>query len=105
VSLKGSGAELAGLRASDLAPDQRRLLRAVMSDVLAPFRSEDVEESLKLVDTGGGLESLAISFYKNMDIGSDGVWDVWQLEGPSMLWYFRGAPHVHTWVHVRHAAT
>ena len=31
----------------------------------------------------------------------DGVWDIWQIEGPSMVWYFRGAPHVHTWVHVR----
>ena len=38
-----------------------------------------------------------MAFYKNMDIGQDGVWDVWQIEGPGMLWYFRGAPHVHTW--------
>jgi hypothetical protein len=36
-----------------------------------------------------------------MDIGNDGVWDVWQIEGPFMRWYFRGSPHVHTWVHVR----
>jgi len=28
------------------------------------------------------------------------VWDVWMLEGPSMVWYFRGAPHVHTWVYI-----
>jgi hypothetical protein len=42
-----------------------------------------------------------MAFYKNMDIGNDGVWDVWQIEGPNMLWYFRGAPHVHTWVNIR----
>jgi hypothetical protein len=42
-----------------------------------------------------------MSFYKNLDIGSDGVWDVWQLESPNMIWYFRGAPHVHTWVNIR----
>jgi hypothetical protein len=29
------------------------------------------------------------------------VWDVWQIEGPNMLWYFRGAPHVHCWVNIR----
>ena len=34
----------------------------------------------------------------------DGVWDIWQVEGPSMLWLFRGAPHVHTWVHIREPA-
>jgi hypothetical protein len=42
-----------------------------------------------------------MSFYKNLDIGNDGVWDVWQLESPTMIWYFRGAPHVHTWVNIR----
>jgi hypothetical protein len=45
-----------------------------------------------------------MAFYKNHDIGNDGVWDVWQIEGPAMLWYFRGEPHVHTWVHVRQSA-
>jgi hypothetical protein len=105
VSLRGKNADLAGLRAADMSPDQRALLRTVMADVLAPFRREDVEETLKLIERSGGLESLALSFYKNDDIGSDGVWDVWQIEGPSMVWYFRGAPHVHTWVHVRDGAT
>jgi len=104
VALPGRAADLAGLRGADLSPDQRALLRAVMADVLAPFRAEDVEETLKLVERSGGLESLALSYYKNHDIGSDGVWDVWQIEGPSMIWYFRGAPHVHTWVHVRDGA-
>ena len=23
------------------------------------------------------------------------------IEGPSMVWYFRGQPHVHTWVNIR----
>jgi hypothetical protein len=36
-------------------------------------------------------------------IGNDGVWDAWQLESPNMVWYFRGAPHVHTWVNIRKA--
>ena len=59
--------------------------------------------SLKLVEDNG-FDSLHMSFYKNMDIGKDEVWDVWQLEGPAMIWYFRGAPHVHTWVHIREKA-
>jgi hypothetical protein len=41
-----------------------------------------------------------MAFYKAGDIGKDGVWDVWQLEGPNMVWYFRGAPHVHVWVNI-----
>jgi hypothetical protein len=72
----------------------------VMADVLAPFRKADVDESMKLIEANG-VDNLHLSYYKNMDIGDDGVWDVWQIEGPAMLWYFRGKPHVHTWVHIR----
>jgi hypothetical protein len=39
------------------------------------------------------VDHLTMSFYKGLDIGNDGVWDVWQLERPNMVWYFRGAPH------------
>ena len=53
------------------------------------------------ITANGGVNSLAMSFYKNLDIGNDGVWDVWQLESPTMVWYFRGAPHVHVWVNIR----
>ncbi|MCA9268362.1 MAG: hypothetical protein KDA41_07815, partial [Planctomycetales bacterium] len=82
---------------------QKELARKVMDDVLAPFREVDRQESLKLVEASG-FDNLHFSYYKNQDIGNDGVWDVWQIEGPNMLWYFRGAPHVHTWVHIRDKA-
>jgi hypothetical protein len=52
------------------------------------------------IKENGGLDSLWLAFYASEDIGNDGVWDVWRLEGPAMVWYFRGSPHVHTWVRV-----
>jgi hypothetical protein len=27
------------------------------------------------------------------------------VEGPAFVWYFRGSPHVHTWVNIAHKAT
>jgi hypothetical protein len=74
-----------------------------MHDVLAPFRDVDRIESMKLVEKNG-FDALHFSYYKNGDIGNDGVWDVWQVEGPAMVWFFRGSPHVHTWVHIRESA-
>ena len=103
VKLSGKTTDLAGIPISELSADQRELAEKVMEDVLAPFREADRRESMKLIKKNG-LENLHLSYYKNEDIGEDGVWDVWQIEGPAMVWYFRGAPHVHTWVHIRDSA-
>lgn len=96
--------EVPGIPLSALSRDQKGLVEAVLDDLILPFRKEDREEVMKLIRDAGGIPALSMSFYKNMDIGSDEVWDVWQLESPTMLWYFRGAPHVHTWVNVRQGA-
>jgi hypothetical protein len=100
VALSGKRENLPGVPVSDLSADQKELVRKVMSDLLAPFRKADADEAMKLIEAAG-FDALHMAFYKNMDIGNDGVWDVWQIEGPSMRWYFRGSPHVHTWVHIR----
>ncbi len=101
VRLSGKKTGLAGIRVGELAWDQKKLVRKVMADLLAPFREQDVRESMKLVEAGG-FDNLHMAFYKNLDLGKDKVWDVWQIEGPAMVWYFRGHPHVHTWVNIQH---
>jgi hypothetical protein len=103
IKLTGKKTGLPGIPLSDLSRDQKDHVRKVMADLLAPFRKEDSDEAMKLVEANG-FDNLHMAFYKNHDIGNDGVWDVWQLEGPAMLWYFRGEPHVHTWVHIRDRA-
>ena len=101
VRLKKAGETLAGLPVADMTRDQRELVEKVLADLLLPFRKKDADEAMKYIKKNGGVEALFMSFYKNLDIGDDGVWDVWQLESPTMVWYFRGAPHVHTWVNIR----
>jgi hypothetical protein len=100
VKLSGRATDLPGVRVGDLTRDQKELVRRVMSDLLAPFREVDAQESMRLA-TQTGFDDLRLAFFKQQDLGDDGVWDVWQLEGPHMVWYFRGAPHVHCWVHIR----
>ena len=103
VKLTGKSEGLPGIPVSELSRDQKEHVRKVMADLLAPFRREDADEAMRLVEKNG-FDKLHLAFYKNHDIGNDGVWDVWQIEGPAMLWYFRGEPHVHTWVHIRESA-
>ncbi|MBK5291239.1 MAG: DUF3500 domain-containing protein [Acidobacteriia bacterium] len=90
-----------GIPVADMARDQRELVEKVLADLLLPFRKKDTAEAMQYIRAQGGVSSLHMSFFKSLDIGNDGVWDVWQLESPHMVWYFRGYPHVHTWVNIR----
>lgn len=100
VKLTGKKTGLPGIPVTELSSDQKDQVRKTLSSLLAPFRKQDADEAMKLIEVNG-FDNLHLAFYKNQDIGNDGVWDVWQIEGPSMVWYFRGKPHVHTWVHIR----
>ena len=101
VELNSKPEELAGLPGSEMSRDQKELAGKVLADLLLPFRRKDSEEAMHYIKKNGGVDNLHLSFYKNLDIGSDGIWDVWQLESQNMIWYFRGHPHVHVWVNIR----
>ena len=90
-----------GLPVSAMSRDQRALVEQTLAGLLLPFREKDRAESMALIRQAGGVEALSMAFYKNQDIGDDGVWDVWQLESPTMVWHFRGAPHIHVWVNIQ----
>jgi len=100
VALKPK-AELEGIPVSVMSKDQKKLVEQVLADLLLPFRKKDVDEAMKLIKGAGGVDALSMAFYQNLDLGVDKVWDVWQLESPKMVWYFRGHPHVHTWVNIK----
>jgi hypothetical protein len=100
IRFRGEHGALPGIAVSELSRDQRELVQGVMHDILAPYRPADVKEALREVKAAGGMEKLHLSFYKQEDLGNDGVWDIWRLEGPAFVWHFRGAPHVHTWVNI-----
>lgn len=103
VKLTGNRKGLDGIRVGDLSKDQQEHTRKVIVDLLAPYRAEDVKESMKYIEAAG-FENLHLAFYRKGDIGEDKVWDVWQIEGPSAIFYFRGSPHVHAWIHIKDSA-
>lgn len=89
-----------GIPVSELSDDQKAHVQDVLDLLLEPYRSVDREEARKCLSVNGGLDACRIAFYRNNDIGDDGVWDNWRLEGPAFVWHYRGAPHVHVWVNV-----
>jgi hypothetical protein len=100
VAVQGSSGQFPGLAVGELSKDQKELVESVIKVILAPYREEDVEEAVAIQKAGGGLDALHMAFYESNDIGKDQVWDIWRLEGPTFVWHFRGAPHVHTYVNI-----
>ncbi|HEY8506311.1 MAG TPA: DUF3500 domain-containing protein, partial [Gemmataceae bacterium] len=100
VPIQGEGAKFPGIAVGELSKDQQALVEEVIKVILAPYRTEDVEEALATLKQGGGLQKLHMAFYQTGDLLADKVWDIWRLEGPTFVWHFRGAPHVHAYVNV-----
>jgi hypothetical protein len=93
--------DLPGLCGADLSKDQQAKLLETMRRMLACFRPGDVAATMKTIEDANLVERLFISCYGGaFDIGNDKVWDVWQIEGPDMVWYFRGIPHIHGYFHL-----
>jgi hypothetical protein len=93
--------DLPGLSGADLSKDQQAKLLDTMRRMLACFRPGDVAAPLKTIADKQLIERLFISCYGGeYDLGSDKVWDTWQIEGPDMVWYFRGVPHIHGYFHL-----
>ena len=100
VGFHGPSAQRPGIPAEELSGDQTDQLKKVLKKLIEPYRQSDQDEALACIKSQGGLKNCSLAFYQDGDIGKDGVWDCWRLEGPALVWYFRGAPHVHTWVNV-----
>ncbi len=100
VRFRGYDNGLPGIPVTELLMDQKEELQRVLRKLLEPYRKSDRDEVVRCLNVQGGLDACDLSFYKQSDVGGDGVWDNWRLEGPAFVWYFRGRPHVHVWVHV-----
>jgi hypothetical protein len=100
VGFRGSEGDIPGLPIGTLTGDVKKELQKVLAALVEPYRTEDKDEALAALSKHGGLDACRLSFFKDDDIGDDGVWDNWRIEGPAFVWYFRGHPHVHVWVNV-----
>jgi hypothetical protein len=99
VAFRGK-TEIPGLPVSELSADQKSHAQEVLKLLIEPYRQSDRDEVIRCLDAQGGLDQCRLAFYQSGDLGNDKVWDNWRLEGPSFVWHYRGAPHVHVWVNV-----
>lgn len=55
---------------------------------------------MEIAKPTGGIDKLHIALYRQGDLGNDKVGDIWRVEGPSFVWHFRRAPHVHSYINI-----
>lgn len=105
VHFGGPDGKPQGIVVTDLTSDQKEHVQKVLSTLIEPYRTADQDEVRKCLSAQGGLDKCRLAFYRtdaagNADLGDDGEWDNWRLEGPSFVWHYRGMPHVHVWVNI-----
>lgn len=106
VEFKGRDGKIAGVPIGELSSDQKAHAKEVLLTLLEPYREADRSKAARMLEGQGGLDACRLAFFRkagdgsSLDLGDDGEWDVWRLEGPSFVWHFRGVPHVHVWVNV-----
>ncbi len=100
VAFRQAGGSYQGVPISELSADQKGRVQEVLRLLIEPYRQNDRDEVVACLKSQGGLDACHLAFYEQKDIGNDGVWDNWRLEGPTFVWHYRGAPHVHVWVNV-----
>jgi hypothetical protein len=100
VRLRGVQLDRPGLPIAEMTADQTEAMTKVLAALLEPYRQPYRDRVLKCLERQGGLGKCHLIFYKERTVGKEGEWDNWRVEGPAFVWYFRGFPHVHSWIHI-----
>lgn len=95
----GFRTQRSGLPVAALSQDQKQHLAQTLGVLVEPFRAADRARVMECLARQGGLDHCHLTFARDGRMSAP-HWDNWRLEGPSLVWHFRGFPHVHVWVHV-----
>jgi len=100
VRFRAASATRPGLPITELSRTQRMQVYGVMRDLLKPFRKEESDEAMELLNRSGGLDRVSLAFYRDRGTTDNSRWHFWRLEGPGFVWNYRILPHVHCYVNV-----
>jgi hypothetical protein len=100
IELQGRRGSFRGIPVYELVSDAQELTRELVRRILATYPPNDAAYADKCIGENGGIDSLFLSYYQH---GQDGdIFDgqVFRLEGPAAVFYFRGYPHVHAFINI-----
>ena len=100
IELRGRGATPSGIPIAELASDGQALARELVALILSTWAEDDVAYAVECLEANGGIDALSFSTYETGEDGPIPAGQVFRLEGPAAVFYFRGHPHVHAFVNV-----
>jgi len=100
IELQGKNGVFPGVPVAELDADHQATAAALVDRILATYPAEDVAYARACLDANGGVGGLSVSYYQRGDDGEIPEAQVFRLEGPGAVLYFRGYPHVHAFVNI-----
>jgi hypothetical protein len=100
IELQGRGGSFRGIPVAELMPDSKAITHDLVAHILSTYPPDDVAYARECLQANGGIDSLFLSYYQHGDDGEIPEAQVFRLEGPSAVFYFRGYPHVHAFLNV-----
>jgi hypothetical protein len=100
IELQGPHGSFQGIPAAELDAENKNRLSQLTDLILSTYREPDVAFARECLEANGGLDALRISYYQHGEDGDIPEGQVFRLEGPASVFYFRGYPHVHAFINV-----
>jgi hypothetical protein len=100
LELQGRGGSFPGIAVSQLDPENRSRAHMLVDRIFATYPPGDVAYARACLEANGGVDGLSLSYYERGGDGRIAEAQVFRLEGPGAVLFFRGYPHVHAFINV-----
>jgi hypothetical protein len=104
IAVRGRAGRFDGIPVADLSAKSRRLARGLAAAILENYAEDDVAYAWDCIERNGGVDALFLADYDQDHQGGrragTGPSQIFRLEGPAAVFYFRGEPHLHAFLNV-----
>ncbi|MEL7372208.1 MAG: DUF3500 domain-containing protein, partial [Myxococcota bacterium] len=98
IELQGDAGHFAGIEVAQLSRTNRAQTAKLVEGILSTYAQDTAAYAHRCLQNNGGIERLRLSYYADGKMGNDSVSQIFRLEGPAAVIYFRGAPHLHAFI-------
>jgi hypothetical protein len=100
IELQGRRGVFPGVPIAALDAGHKALARTLVDWIVGTYAAGDVAYALACIEANGGVDGMSISYYARGEDGAIPEAQVFRLEGPGAVLYFRGYPHVHAFINI-----